>query len=585
MSRNAEVAEILEEFADLLEAKDVEYKPRAYRRAAENVFDTPVAIEELAADGADAVMDIEGVGEAIAEKIIEYLDRGEIDELEELRESLPVRMEELTAVEGVGPKTVGALYEALGVTTLEELEEAAEAGDIQEVSGFGAKTEENILANIPFAKEAKERELLGHGRPVADEVIAFLAAIESVDRVDVAGSIRRWRPTIGDIDILVSTEDPESVVDGFLEWERIDRVTLAGEEKASVRARGIQVDLRIVAPTEWGSALQYFTGSKDHNVRLRNRAIDRDLKMNEYGVFDISDLPAGVDSDDRRVGDRIAGETEESMYEVLSLPWMPPELREDTGEIDAGAEGTLPDVVGLEAVRGDLHVHTTWSDGTQTIAEMAAAAASFGHDYLAICDHATGPGMVGGVGVEDEDLLEQIEAVRAVDDEADIRVFAGVEANISADGSISVGEDVLERLDIVVASPHSDLDQDASAATERLIRAIEHDHVDVIGHPTGRLINRRPGISFAVDSVVDAAADHETAFEVNANPQRLDLDGGMVRAAVETGAPIAINTDAHSPGEYENLRYGVHTARRGWATPDDVINSGSVEEFAAWLDR
>ncbi len=564
MSRNAEVAEILEEFADLLEAKDVEYKPRSYRRAAENILDHPVAIEELAVEGQDAVERIEGVGDAIASKVIAYLETGEIEELEEHREELPVRMDELTAVEGVGPKTVGALYEALGITSLEELEDAAENGEIQTVKGFGAKTEENILENIPFAKEASERELLGHGRPVADELIAYLEGSDAIDEAATAGSIRRWRPTIGDIDILVATDAPETAAEYFTAWDRVDQVIEAGENKASVRARGIRVDVRLVVPTDFGSALQYFTGSKDHNVQLRNRAIDRGLKMNEYGAF--------------RTGDeeRIAGETEESMYAALDLPWIPPELREDRGEIDAADAGRLPSLVATGDIRGELHAHTTWSDGNKDIEQLVAAADAFGHEYLAICDHAAGPGIVETVGLTEDDLREQRERIRDVDGDAGIDVLAGVEANIDAEGGLGIDEDVLAGLDLVVASPHSALDQASQPATERLVAAIEHPAIDIIGHPTGRMLNRRRGLEPDIERVATAAAEHGVALEVNANPNRLDLSGSLVRAALEAGATIAVNTDAHSPPEFENVRYGVHTARRGWAEPDDILNTRAV---------
>ena len=571
MSRNTEIAEILEEFADLLDAKDVEYKPRSYRRAADNIRDFPVAIEELADDGKDAVMHIEGVGEAIASKVIEYIGSGSIEELDELRSELPVRMDELTAVEGVGPKTVGALYEALGIETLEELEAAAQEQRIRDVSGFGAKTEENILENIPFAKEASSRELLGHGRPVADELIGYLEEDDAIDRVEPAGSMRRWRPTIGDIDLLVSTTDALAAAEAFTQWDRVDQVIESGENKASVRARGIRIDVRLVESDAFGSALQYFTGSRDHNVRLRNRAIDRDYKMNEYGVFTVEE------------DERIAGETEESMYAVLDLPLIPPELREDRGEIDAADRGDLPTLVEPDQIRGELHAHTTWSDGNSSIEELVEAAARFGHAYLAICDHATGPGMVGGVGIEDEEILEQRETIRVVNEEADIDVLAGIEANIDADGGISVGDAVLAELDLVVASPHSDLDQTSDTATDRLVEAISHPDVDIIGHPTGRMLNRRPGLDPSIEAVANAAAEHGTALEVNANPSRLDLSGAMVRAAIEAGARIVINTDAHSPTEFNNMRYGVHTARRGWAETEDILNTRDYEGLVEWL--
>ena len=579
MTTNDDVADRLAEFAARLEATGVEYKPRAYRRAAENVREYPGDVTGLAEDGEDAVGEVEGVGDAISAKIVEYVETGEIEELAELRAELPVDIEALTRVEGVGPKTVGSLYEALGVEDLDDLQAAAEAGEIREVSGFGAKTEQNIAENIAFAREASERERLGDARPRGEGVVTYLEGREDVERVDLAGSLRRWKATIGDVDVLVGSDDPESVVEAFVEWPDADTVIEAGDQKASVRAGGVRVDLRVVAPAEFGSALQYFTGSKDHNVALRNIAIEADLKMNEYGVFDISAVedPEG----DQRAGERVAGETEQGMYEALGLPWMPPEIRENWGEIEAAREGELPDLVEPSAIRGDLHTHTGWSDGDNTIAEMVEGAAAFGHDYVAITDHATGPGMVGGVGVPDEQLREQLEEVRAVAEDADIEVLSGVEANVDADGSLSVAEDLLAELDVVVASPHSALDGDG---TERLVAAAEHPEVDIIGHPTGRYINQRAGLDLNVGRLASVAAESDTALEVNANPARLDLDGGAVKAAVEAGATIAVDTDAHRPESYGLVRYGVHTARRGWAEQTDVLNTRGVEGLREFLE-
>jgi DNA polymerase (family 10) len=592
MSRNDEVAALLEEMADRLEATGVEYKPRAYRQAAENIRSHTVAIEQLAAEGQDAVEEIDRVGDAIASKVVEYVKTGSIAELEDLREQLPVDIGALTKVEGVGPKTVGELYEALGIQDLDDLEAAAEAGEIQAVKGFGAKTEQNILENIPFARQSHERQLLGDAIPLAERVMAHLRESAAVDQVDAAGSLRRWRATIGDVDVLVASSEGEAVVDHFTEF---DAETIeAGTSKASLRANGIRVDLRVVVPDEWGAALQYFTGSRDHNIRLRNRAIERDLKVNEYGVFDVSavdDPDAGEGTDgsrtssdesdgSQRVGERVAGETEESMYAALDLPLIPPELREDRGEIDAAADGDLPDLVEEGDVRGDLHLHTEWSDGHDSIAEMVEGAAEFGHDYLAISDHATGPGMVGGVGLDDEELLEQAEDVRAVAEDASIRVFTGVEANIGTDGSISVADDVLAALDCVVASPHAGLDGDG---TDRLVAACEHPHVNVLGHPTGRLLNQREGLDVDIDAVAAAAAANDTALEINANPHRLDLRGGLVKATIEAGATIAVDTDAHTPASYAFVRYGVHTARRGWAEADDVLNTRDADGVADFL--
>ncbi len=578
MTRNAEIASLLEEFADRLEAKDVDYKPRAYRDAAESIRDFPESVEELAFAGEDAVAEIEHVGEAISAKVVEYVETGEIAELEELRDEVPADFDELTRVEGVGPKTVQQLYEALGIQDLDDLEAAAEAGEIRDVKGFGPKTEQNILENVDFARQAHERQLLGDARPLADDVVAYLEDVDDVESVETGGSIRRWRPTIGDVDVLAASQDPRTVVSAFTEWPEADVQIEAGTNKASVRSGEVRVDLRVVVPEEFGSALQYFTGSKAHNVAVRQVAIDSDLKMNEYGIFDVTEVE---DPDaGQRVGDRVGGETEASMYAALDMPWIPPELREDRGEVEAALEADLPDLIESGAVRGDLHVHSSWSDGQESIHEMAKAAEDFGHDYLAICDHATGPGMVGGVGVPDADLSDELGEIRDIDAELDIDVLAGVEANIHQDGTVSVSEDLLAELDCVVASPHAALDGDG---TDRLVAAAEHPHVDVIGHPTGRYLNRREGVDVDVGELAAAAAEHDTALEINANPQRLDLSGRAVQIALEQDATIAINTDAHRPESFGLLRYGVHTARRGWAEADDVLNTGSVADVRDFL--
>ena len=576
--RNDEIAGLLVEFADRLEATGVEYKPSAYRRAAENVREYPGAIEGLAADGPDAVAEIDRVGDAIAAKIVEYVETGEIEELAELRAELPADIETLTRVEGVGPKTVGTLYEELGVETLADLEAAAEAGEIQEVHGFGPTTEENIAENVAFAREAADRTRLGDARPVAESLLAHLRAHEAVDRAETAGSIRRWRDTVGDVDVLAASTDGPSVIDQFRAWEAVDDVIEAGDQKASVRVDGVRVDLRVVVPDEFGAALQYFTGSMDHNVVLRNRAIDRELKLNEYGVFDVSDVASETD---QRVGDRVAGRTEEGVYDALGLPAFPPELREGTGEIDAADDGELPELVTVDDVRGDLHTHTEWSDGANTIREMVEAAAAAGYDYHCVTDHAAGPGVFGNVGLSDDELRDQIAAVEAVAADADIAVYHGVEANVDSDGGVTTDDDLLAELDVVVASPHSALGQ--GEATDRLVGAVEHPAVDVLGHPTGRLINERAGLSVDFQRLAEAAAATDTALEVNADPARLDLHGEAVRAAVEAGAPVAVDTDAHSPPELDNVRYGVQTARRGWAEPGDVVNTWDDDRLRSFL--
>ncbi|SEH38932.1 DNA polymerase (family 10) [Halopenitus malekzadehii] len=581
MSRNDEVASVLEEFADRLEATGVEYKPTAYRRAAENVRDHPTPIETLVQEGEEAVQGIDRVGDAIAAKIVEYVQTGSIEELEELRSEFPVEIDALTRVEGVGPKTVGTLYEELGITTLDELAAAAEAGEIREITGFGETTEENIRENVPFARQARERERLGDARPIADAAVTYLADADPVATIEVCGSIRRWRDTIGDVDLLVGSDDPEATVAGFTDWPEADAVIEAGTNKASVRADGLRVDLRVVAVAEFGAALQYFTGSRDHNIAVRNRALDRGLKVNEYGVFDVSDVAdpeAG-----QRVGDRIAGETEAGVYEALEMAWIPPELRENTGEVDAAAADDLPTLIEEGDVRGDLHTHTDWSDGDASIEGMVAAAADRGYDYHAITDHATGPGVFGNTGLDPANLADQAAAVDAVRKEASIPVFHGVEANITADGELATDDDTLADLDIVVASPHAALGT-SDDATDRLVRAIEHPAVDVLGHPTGRMINSREGLTVDFERLATVAAREDVAIEVNANPARLDANGEAVHAAIDAGATIVINTDAHTPGEFEHVRYGIHTARRGWAERADVLNTRSADGVRSFLE-
>lgn len=570
MTRNDEVAERFEAFADLLEAQDVEFKPRAYRRAAERITDLGRPIEDVADDGVEALEELDDIGEAIAQKIIEYLETGTIEELEELKAELPVDMAALTRVEGLGPKRVGALYRALEITDLDELEAAAEAGRIQEVDGFGAKTEENILERIPFARAAASRHLLVYGTEVADELLADLESSAAVERCSVAGSIRRWLPTVGDVDILVATTDPGAVLEAIEASDAVEAVLESGERKARTRSpEGVSVDFRFVDADAFGSALQYFTGSKDHNVQVRRRAIERGLKINEYGVFS---------------GDtRLAGETEASVYETVDLPLIPPELREARGELEAADADALPDLVDRADLCGDLHVHTTWSDGAVGIDEMIAAAEAAGHDYVAITDHAPGGGVRGDIAASVEDLRRQRDAIDDARAAAEIAVFHGVEANIEADGSIDLPADLLADLDLVIASPHAALSQDRDAATDRLVAAIEHPHVDIIGHPTGRKLGQRPGLNPDLTAVVEAAASAGVALEVNSHPVRLDLDGVGVKRAVDAGVPVAISTDAHRPDELDLLRFGVHTARRGWAEPGDILNTRSAAELDRWL--
>lgn len=582
MALKHDVADELEAYANLLEMDGVAYKPNVYRRAVESLREYPGSLAALADEGEDALQSLDDVGDAISAKIVEYRETGAIAEVEEMRERYPVALEALLRVEGVGPKTIGTLYEELGVTDLDELEAAAADGRIRDVKGFGAKTEANILENVPFARQAGERQLLGEARPVGERVRSFVSDLDVVETAEVAGSTRRWRATIGDVDVLAASEDGQAVVDAFAAWEPAESVIEAGEQKASVRLDGLRVDLRVVVPEEFGSALQYFTGSKDHNVTLRNYAIERGVKLNEYGAFDVSAVEDAEEG--QRVGERIGGETEASMYDALDLPLVPPELREGRGEVRAAIDGDLPDLLTEADMRGDLHTHTDASDGGNTVREMVEGAKAFGHEYVAITDHATGPGVVGGMGVPDDELGALAAEVADVNDAVDgVTAFSGVEANIDADGGLSVADDVLADLDVVVASPHSKLDMPGDEATDRLCEAMTHDAVDVLGHPTGRLLNQREGLDVDANRLAEMAAQEGVALEVNANPSRLDLSGSAVQAAVDAGASISINTDAHRPATYDNVTYGVHTARRGWAEPADVINTYDVDALREFL--
>jgi len=560
MTENDEIAAMLEEFADRLEAKGVDYKPRAYRDAAESV-------SEASTDALDEPTTISDVGDAIGSKIDEFRETGRVEELGELRDEMPVDIEALTRVEGVGPKTVGKLYEALGVTDLDELEEAAEHGRIQNVSGFGEKTEENILEGIGFARQSAERTVLGESLPKARRLVERVGKLGSVERAVAAGSVRRRKETTGDIDIVVVSEDRGATADAVTDWEV--EVIQKGDRKTSFRWEDEDVDLHLVKEDEFGAALQYFTGSKQHNVATRDAAIEKGMKLNEYGVWDTE------------TDEKVAGKTEEEVYEALGMEYIPPELRENRGEVEAARDGNLPDLVTVEDVRGELHSHTSRTDGGATLEEMAAGAEERGLEYLAVTDHTEALGVAGGLS--DEKLRALADDIRELDDKTGVRLLAGAEANILKDGSLDVADNVLAELDVVVASVHSGMRMEADEATERLVSAVRHDEVDVLGHPSGRLINSREGYPYDFDAVLDAADEEGVALELNANPHRLDIHDTQVRRCVERGVPVAVNTDAHTPSEYDYIEYGVATARRGWAESDDVLNARTIDELEDWL--
>jgi DNA polymerase (family 10) len=573
--KNQEIATLLYEIADFLEIRGVEYKPRAYRTAARNVESLSEDVEDVYERG--ELEGIEGVGESIAGKIAEYLDTGELDYYEELRADLPIDIEAITSVEGVGPKTARKLHLELGVATLEDLERAAEEGRIAELEGFGEKSQRNILEHVELAKRGQERMLLGRAFPVAEDVESRLREADAFDRVDVVGSFRRRRPTVGDIDVLATAAEPDAAMAVFCGHEDVKEVLARGETKASVLVSGdLRMDLRIVEPGEYGAALVYFTGSKEHNIALRNRAIGRDWKLNEYGLFATDDVEDAGDG--QRAGERLAGETEEGVYDALDLAWIPPELREDTGEVEAAAADALPDLVELDDVRGDLQLHTDFSDGSHDVREMAAAADERGLAYVLVSDH--GPGAPIPSRLDEAAFDRQCEAVEAVnaDDDLDVTVLQGVEAEITDEG-LGVPDDWYDRCDLIVAGLHSR----PSDPTARVVRALEETPVDVLAHPTGRLLNQREPLDLDLDAVVAAAADASVAIEINAQPERLDLDWQAVREYRGT-VEYVVSTDAHTTGELGFVHLGVSQARRGWCAASDVLNTRPLDELRSALD-
>lgn len=555
--KNALVARILHEIADLLELDGVAFKPRAYRRAADVVESLGEPIEDLVASGAHAALP--GVGEAIAKKIAEIVETGRLAYHDELKAKLPIDLYALTRVDGVGPKTAKLLYDELGVKTLEDLDRVARAGQVRAVRGLGEKTEAKILRGLRETRGAEGRTLLGNALPLAERLIAELTATGLFARLEAAGSLRRGRETIGDLDLLGVSDDPAAASAAFVGLPDVAEVLAHGDSKASARLHdGLQVDLRLVPPESFGAALQYFTGSKAHNVALRQLAVARGWKLNEYGLYDSS-------------GRTLAGGDEDGVYRALGFAPIPAELREDAGEIELAALDKIPRLVQLADVRGDLHVHTDASDGTASLAEMVEAARACGLEYIAVTDHARFAEIVGGH--TPETVRAQMDQIAAQNARLPgFRILSGIEANIQPDGTLDMPDGTLSQLDWVVASVHSHFRQTKDEMTARLVRAIENEHVDCIAHPTGRKIGERPPYDADWDAVFRAAAEAGTALEINANPIRLDLSAELVHRAIQAGCMLAIGSDAHAPEHFDYLRLGALTARRGWATRGDVQN-------------
>ncbi|MBI4492405.1 MAG: DNA polymerase/3'-5' exonuclease PolX [Chloroflexi bacterium] len=571
-TRNQEVARLLEHIADLLEIKGEQaFRVNAYRAAARRIEGLQQDVEDLFLE--HHLRTIPGVGEALEQKIGEYLATGQLEYYERLKREFPPGLVALLAVPGLGPRKARAIYDHLGVANLEQLERALEEGRVRDLPGMGEKTEQNLLRELHRLKQRTTRQSLGLALPLAEDLVALLARQAPVERVSYAGSLRRARETIGDLDLLASGRDPEAIAEAFVGLPMVVEVLSRGPARCSVLAPGgQQVDLRIVDRASWGAALQYFTGSKAHNVRLRELAVRRGWKLNEYGLFD------------EQSGKRLDDGDEASIYHCLGLSWIPPELREDEGEIEAARVGALPHLVELADIQGDLHTHTDWTDGAHSLEEMAEAARARGYAYLAVTDHSKSLGVARGLNAAR--LMEQRRLVDRLNHTlAPFRVLLGTEMDIKRDGGLDFDDATLERLDYVSASIHSGMSQGEAQMTERILRALRNPHVAVLNHPRGRLIQRREAYEVDLEAVIRTAAACGVALEVNGQPNRLDLDGHWARQAREAGVRLAINTDAHATSQLELMRYGVATARRGWVERKDVLNALPLDELLATLRR
>jgi DNA polymerase (family 10) len=574
--KNQDLAKILYEIGDFLESEDVPFKPYAYQKAAITI-DT---LEEDVADvyrrgGMKELENIPGVGKSIAQKIEEFIKTGKIKYYSQLKRKLPVKFDEMTAVEGLGPKRARILFQKLGITDLKDLERAAKNNKIAGLEGFGEKTQANILQGIEFLKRSKGRFLLNEILPKAREVYDGLVSLREVKKLDFAGSLRRMKETIGDVDLLAISSEPKKVIGYFTSLPGIVKVWGKGTTKASVRFKeGMDMDLRVVPQRSYGSALQYFTGSKDHNIVLRRMAIDRGLKLSEYGLFKGAEM--------------VEGETEEGIYKALGLEWILPELRENKGEVEAARNGILPRVIKTEDIKGDLHCHTVWSGGKNTIAEMADRAQELGHSYIGIADHTKFLRIEHGL--DEKRLSKQRFEIDEVNRKFQVsgfkfQVIQGAETNILKDGSIDIKDAALEKLDYAIGGVHSHFKMEKKEMTERIIRAMKNPSVKIISHPTGRILKRRDEYQVDFDKILRAAKEFNVALEINSYPERLDLNDINIRKAKEAGVKMAINTDSHARDQMRYMELGVFQARRGWAEPRDIINSWPVEKLIGYFEK
>ena len=564
---NDAVAELFQEYADLIAITGGEaFRARVYEKAARSIAGYPGDVAKL---DRKALEQIPNVGGSTAGKIQEYLSTGRIEAVEKLRGRIPAGVRELTRIPGLGPKRAVALYEELGVGSVADLVTAIEDGRVAQLRGFGAKGVANIQHGIELLAASGGRVLISEATAVAEEIRAALAAVPGCERVDVAGSLRRMRETIGDVDILVAAADSAPLMAAFVALPLVAEVVASGPTKTSIRTgTGLQVDLRVVPLRSWGSAMQYFTGSQAHNIRTREIAVRAGLKLSEYGLFRVED------------DELLASQSEEEVYARLGLPWVPPTLREDRGEVAAALRGTLPELVQVGDVRGDLHTHTTLTDGVSTLEEMLAAARDREYEYYAVTDHAKDLPMQR---MTEAKMLAQRERLRELAGDGEMALLHGTELNIGPDGEVDWDADFLAGFDLCVASVHSLFNQDQATMTRRFIRACENPYVTIIGHPTTRLINRRPPVDADWDAVFEAAAGTGTAMEINAFPDRLDLNDELILRARGHGVRFTINTDSHSTVHLDHLRYGIGTAQRGWLTTDDVINSWPLRRLREFV--
>lgn len=566
---NSEIAQVFSDIADMLDIKgDDWYRVRAYRRAAEAMAHYPEDLTNLWDEG--RLEEIPGVGKAIAGKVDEILQTGRLEFYERLKSEIPDGVVSLLGIPGVGPKTVHRLYKELGLVSVPDVEVAARQHRLRHLEGLGAKSEERILQAIEMMHRISGRHLLATALPVAEEIVTGLRECPSARGVTPAGSLRRRLPTVGDIDILAASGNPQEVVDHFASLPQVYDVLSQGDTKATVMLNsGLQVDLMVLEEAHYGSLLQHLTGSKDHNASLRGLARRQGLSLSEYGFR-------------RENGTAAACASEEEVYGTLGLDWIPPELREASGELEAASEGRLPSLVTEGDIKGDFHTHTLYSDGVNTIEEMARAAMARGYEYLAVTDHSQGLGVAGGLTLQE--FVRQLEEIATLNEKlAPFRILSGVELEIKTDGDLDFPDEVLAEFDVVVASVHLGLRQDEEKMTGRIIAAMRNPHVHIIAHPTGRLLGQREGVAIDFEAIVKEAATTGTMLEINAQPNRLDLDGELARRAIKQGVMLALGSDAHHADGLGVMRFGVVTARRGWAEPANIANTLSCQELLAEL--